>query len=74
MAETFDGTFVCTGSMVNNVREDCRNFFLTANHCVKSKGRFCASGNGFRRPTSGRCHSKWPEAQVPHVRGILGLT
>ncbi len=39
VAQTFDGTFVCTGSMVNNVREDCRNFFLTANHCVKSKGK-----------------------------------
>ena len=39
VAEIFDGTFVCTGSLVNNVREDCRNYFLTANHCVKSSGK-----------------------------------
>ncbi len=39
VAEIFDGTFVCTGSMINNLREDCRNLFLTANHCVKGKGK-----------------------------------
>ncbi len=39
VAETFDGQFICTGTLLNNVRQDCRNFFLTANHCTKSKGK-----------------------------------
>lgn len=39
VAEIYDGTFVCSGQLVNNVREDCRNYFLTANHCVKSGGK-----------------------------------
>jgi len=28
------GTFVCTGSMVNNTAGDLKPYFLTANHCV----------------------------------------
>lgn len=28
------GSAFCTGSLVNNVRSDCRPFFLTANHCL----------------------------------------
>lgn len=39
VAETFDGNFICTGTLLNNVREDCRYLFLTANHCTKSKGK-----------------------------------
>lgn len=38
VARTFDGRFLCTGQLLNNIREDCRNLFLTANHCL-SKSR-----------------------------------
>ena len=34
VAQTFDGRFICTGTLLNNARGDCRPFFLTANHCV----------------------------------------
>ncbi len=36
VARTYDGTYVCTGSMIANQRQDCTNYFLTANHCVKN--------------------------------------
>jgi len=29
----FDG-WECSGTLVNNVRRDCRNYFLTAHHCI----------------------------------------
>ena len=25
---------ICSGTLINNVRGDCRNYFLTANHCI----------------------------------------
>jgi V8-like Glu-specific endopeptidase len=28
------GGYVCTGTLLNNARGDCRNYFLTANHCI----------------------------------------
>lgn len=34
VARTYDGRFLCTGQLVNNARQDCKNYFLTANHCV----------------------------------------
>ncbi|HEV2853197.1 MAG TPA: trypsin-like peptidase domain-containing protein [Thermoanaerobaculia bacterium] len=34
VARTYDGRFLCSGSLVNNARQDCKNYFLTANHCV----------------------------------------
>jgi len=34
IATTNAGMFYCTGSMINNVREDCTNYFLTAMHCA----------------------------------------
>lgn len=34
VARTYDGRYLCTGSLINNARQDCRNFFLTAAHCV----------------------------------------
>ncbi len=30
------GTFTCTGTLINNIAGDKRNFFLTAAHCVAS--------------------------------------
>ena len=33
MAEGYDGSFVCSGQLVNNVRQDQRYFYLTAAHC-----------------------------------------
>ncbi|HEX7184269.1 MAG TPA: trypsin-like peptidase domain-containing protein [Thermoanaerobaculia bacterium] len=34
VARTYDGRYLCTGSLINNARQDCRNLFLTAAHCV----------------------------------------
>jgi lysyl endopeptidase len=34
VARTYDGRFLCTGTLINNTAQDCRNLFLTANHCV----------------------------------------
>lgn len=28
------GGYVCTGTLLNNAAGDCRNYFLTANHCI----------------------------------------
>jgi hypothetical protein len=30
-----DGWYICTGSLINNVREDGAPFILTANHCIE---------------------------------------
>ncbi len=34
---TSQGSFVCTGSLVNNVAQDRKPYFLTANHCVSTQ-------------------------------------
>lgn len=34
VARTYDGRYLCTGSLLNNARQDCRPLFLTAAHCV----------------------------------------
>jgi hypothetical protein len=34
VARTYDGRYLCTGALINNARQDCKNYFLTANHCV----------------------------------------
>ena len=34
MILTSGGSRACTGSMVNDMRQSFRSFFLTANHCV----------------------------------------
>ena len=36
VAQTFDGRFICTGTLLANARQDCRLLFLTANHCTKN--------------------------------------
>lgn len=33
-----DNAFLCSGTLINNEREDCRLFFSTANHCVMGTG------------------------------------
>jgi hypothetical protein len=34
VARTYDGRYLCTGALVNNARQDCKPYFLTAAHCV----------------------------------------
>ncbi len=34
---TTGGTFVCTGTLVNNTAQDQKPYFLTANHCVSTE-------------------------------------
>ncbi|MPM63230.1 hypothetical protein SDC9_110110 [bioreactor metagenome] len=31
-----DGTYMCSGSLVNNINQDCAPYFLTADHCSVS--------------------------------------
>lgn len=33
VAEGYDGQFICTGTMINNTREDDRYLYITAAHC-----------------------------------------
>lgn len=33
VAEGYDGTYICSGQLVNNVRQDNRYLYLTASHC-----------------------------------------
>lgn len=35
---TINGEWLCTGTLINNVAGDARNFFLTANHCGITAG------------------------------------
>ena len=37
MIVTWDGTRLCSGALVNNVREDQTPYFLSANHCLGSE-------------------------------------
>jgi hypothetical protein len=39
VAQIYDGSYVCSGTLLSNARENCRNFFLTANHCVHAPGK-----------------------------------
>lgn len=34
VARTYDGRYLCTGTLINNARQDCKPLFLTAAHCV----------------------------------------
>ena len=39
VAEAYDGTFICSGSVLNSTDDDCTEYhYLTANHCF-SKGK-----------------------------------
>lgn len=29
--------YICTGSLINNARNDCRDYFLTAHHCISKQ-------------------------------------
>ena len=33
VAEGYDGTYICSGQLINNVRQDNRYLYLTAGHC-----------------------------------------
>lgn len=33
VAEGYDGTYICSGQLINNVREDNRYLYITAGHC-----------------------------------------
>jgi hypothetical protein len=33
VAEGYDGTYICSGQLINNVREDNRYLYITASHC-----------------------------------------
>ena len=49
---TVNGFFTCTGSLVNNVLQDGRPFFLTANHCSSTFPNMVIYWN-FQMPTCG---------------------
>jgi hypothetical protein len=33
VAQGYDGSYVCSGQLVGNARQDCANYYLTAAHC-----------------------------------------
>lgn len=37
-AYSLNGTIICTGFLVNNARQDCRPYFVSANHCGVNPG------------------------------------
>lgn len=38
VAETYDGSYICTGQMITTDDQDCtKHYFLTAKHCTSSK-------------------------------------
>ncbi len=37
-AYSLNGTIICTGFLVNNARQDCRPYFMSANHCGITSG------------------------------------
>jgi hypothetical protein len=50
----FNG-YLCTGSLLNDVPQDCKNYFLTANHCISSAAdaSACIFYWNYERPTCG---------------------
>ena len=49
------GTYVCSGAMVNNTNNDCKPYFLTANHCGEPTNNASITNHTFyfnyQRPT-----------------------
>lgn len=37
VAGVYFGGYFCTGALLNNAKQDCKNYFLIANHCISNE-------------------------------------
>lgn len=70
---TDEGTSFCTGTLVNNARQDGSQYVITANHCIFSDPSFFIIGFNYQQPT---CYKSRTEASVtpPKPQTVHGLT
>ena len=40
-----DGVYFCSGALINNEREDCKPYILSAFHCIEDNGNPTSAGN-----------------------------
>lgn len=73
MLLTQDGTRVCTGAFINNVKRDGRQLFLTAKHCMNEDPSNFILVFNYQVETCGQRHSP-PEIQSTHGMTLLRKT
>lgn len=69
---TNDGQRFCSGAMVNNVRQDGTQYFLTANHCIFSDVSYFMVGFNYQWSycRSGRVNGTNVEPTIQLVQGL----
>ncbi len=70
MLLTQDGTRVCTGAFINNVKNDGRQLFLTAKHCMNEDPSNFILVFNYQVKTCGD-RSGPPEIQSAHGMSLL---
>ena len=72
--ETSEGSFVCSGTLLNNSREDFTLYFLTAAHCVATEEE-ARSVMAFWHYQTQTCNGELPDIQsVPSTMGATLLS
>ena len=72
--ETSEGSFACSGTLLNNRRQDLTPYFLTAAHCVDTEEE-ARSVTAFWSYQTQTCNGDLPDLQsVPHTEGASLLS
>ena len=72
--ETSEGSFVCSGTLLNNRQQDFIPYFLTAAHCVHTEEE-ARSVTAFWLYQTQTCNGELPDFQsVPHTEGARLLS
>ena len=72
--ETSEGSFSCSGTLLNNSRQDFTPYFLTAAHCVDAEEE-ARSVIAFWHYQTQTCNGELPDFQsVPHTEGASLLS
>ena len=72
--ERSEGSFICSGTLLNNNREDFTPYFLTAAHCVGTEEE-ARSVTAFWFYQTQTCNGELPDFQsVPHTEGASLLS
>ena len=72
--ERSEGSFICSGTLLNNSREDFTPYFLTAAHCVQTE-EAARSVTAFWSYQTQTCNGELPDFQsVPHTEGARLLS
>ena len=72
--ERSEGSFICSGTLLNNNREDFTPYFLTAAHCVDTEEE-ARSTIGFWFYQTQTCNGELPDFQsVPYTEGARLLS